>query len=295
MQLILFTGLIATVASLALVAVLPSAGIDYKNATVGFEGIYPQKNICSVITVMLLTPAFFYRFTGSSASVKRIGYFVLLIALIIGTRARTGWIVLALVVLFIVLSKFLHRLRPLERVLVTAFLPAVGLLASYLIYDSRFAILKFLGKDPSLSGRTGIWAVMFLAIVKRPLTGFGYAAFWTVTNPEAHRLALAAADPGLNNAENGILQLWLEIGLIGVLILGYLLFRTTKNAITCFRSDTPNYALWYMSILFITLLGLGDGSKFMVPTSIEWVLYILCDIGLAREAQRVRSARTTWA
>ena len=99
-------------------------------------------------------------------------------------------------------------------------------------------------------------------------------------------------DPGLSNAENGVLQIWLELGLVGVLILLATLFRTCKNAVACFRSNTPDYAIWYMSILFINMLALVDGNKFLLWTSIEWVMYIMADIGLATEARRVRATRT---
>ena len=155
-----------------------TAGIDYKNSTVGIEGIFPQKNICAVVTVELLTAGFCYPFRGKMGPLKRLAFIVLLVSLILATLARTGWILLILVVGFIVLLKGLHRLRPLERFTVAWFLPAVGAVLIGLVYVNSAAILHLLGKDPTLSGRTGIWSVVFLAIVKRPLVGFGWGAFW---------------------------------------------------------------------------------------------------------------------
>jgi O-antigen ligase len=206
--------------------------------------------------------------------------------------ARTGWIMYVAVVGFIALLNGLHRLRPLERFTVTWFLPALGVALGWLVYANSAPILRLLGKDPTLSGRTGIWRVVFLAIVKRPLAGFGYGAFWVANAPEATRLAVAAGDAHLNNAENGVLQLWLELGLIGVLILLFVLFRSCRNAFICYRSNTPNYAIWYMSILFITMLSLVDGNKFMLWTQLEWVMFVMADVGLANEARRVRSTAT---
>lgn len=295
LQIFLLLGLTTTVLSFVLVAAMPSAGIDYKNSSIGIEGLYPQKNICAVTTVSFMLAAFFYKFEGLGRGLKRAGYVLLLLALVIGTTARTGWIVLLVLVLFVLLLKFLHRLRPLERVLVTLFTPLASLLSGWAVYANLDSILRFLGKDPTLSGRTTIWSVVFLSIVRRPLTGFGYSAFWTVKNPEAMRLSIAAGDPKLNNAENGVLQMCLELGLVGVAILGVVLFRSCKNALTCFGSDTPNYARWYMAIVFLTLLSLVDGGKFMLPTGIEWVMFIVADVGLANEARRVRSAQRSWA
>jgi exopolysaccharide production protein ExoQ len=281
--------------SFALIVGLPSAGVDHKNTTVGFQGIYPHKGICAFLTLGFLPAAFFYKFQGVAAKLKRSMYILLLATLTIGTMARTAWFMLALILGFMALVKYLYKLKPVERVLVTAFLPAFIAVGSLVVYLNEAVILKALGKDPTFSGRTAIWAVAFLAIIKQPIIGFGYSAFWSVNNPEAFRLALAAGDPHLSNAENGVLQMWLELGLVGVLLVMFMLVRTTRNALACLKSDTPNYALWYMTILFITLLSLIDGDKFMLPTALEWVMFIMADIGLANEARRVRATRTAWA
>jgi O-antigen ligase len=289
MQLFVFAGMMTTMLSYLTIVVLPRAGVDHKNSTTGLQGIFPQKNVCAVITIELLTVGFCYAFRGKNAPIKRIAFITLLTLLILGTMARTGWILLILVVGFIALLKGLHRLRPLERFTVTWFLPAASVVVIWLIAQYSAPILHLLGKGATLSGRTGVWQVVFLAIVKRPILGFGYGAFWVAGNPEASRLGQIIGDPGLNNAENGVLQIWLELGIIGVAMLFAMLFRTTKNAIACFRSNTPNYAIWYMSILFITLLALIDGSKFMLWGSIDWMMYIMADIGLATEARRVKA------
>ena len=293
MQLFVFTGFMTTILSYVTIVLLPRAGVDHKNTTTGLEGIFPQKNICAVITIQLLAVGFCYAFRGKNAPLKKIAFFVLLVTLIIGTMARTGWILLLLVTAFILVLKGLHRLRPLERFAVTWFLPATCLAIGWMVYSNSAFLLKLIGKGATLSGRTGVWSVVFLAIVKRPWVGFGYGAFWLPTNPEAHRLGLIIGDPGLNNAENGVLQLWLELGLIGVLFLFYTLFRSCKHAVQCFRSNTPNYAIWYMSMIFITMLALVDGSKFIQWSSIDYLMYVMADIGLANEARRLRAAQAT--
>ena len=294
LQVILLGGLVTTLVSYALLAVWPAAAVDHKNAGIGVQGIYPHKNICSIVTLYFLTPAFFYAFQGKLGWLKRAACIVLIAGLSIITMSRTGWIVLLLLIAFVTICKFLHRLAPVERILVTGFLPAVALLGGWLIYLYQSEILRLLGKDPSLSGRTGIWQVVFLSIVKKPLIGFGYYAFWVLSNGEVARLQAAAGDSHLSNAENGVLSLWLEVGLIGIGILFALLYRATKNAVICFRSGMPNYAIWYMSLLFLNLLALGDGDKFMLPNAIEWPFFVLAYVGLANEARRVNSGTKLW-
>jgi exopolysaccharide production protein ExoQ len=294
LQLVLLSGLVAAVVSFVLIIALPSAGIDYKNATVGAEGIYPSKNACSGITILFLLPGFFYHFPGKWGGVKRMTYIGLNLALIVAALARTGWGVLIILVLFILLLRFMHRLRPTERILVAGFTPAAIALGLWLVYANSGPILKFIGKDPTLSGRTVIWAIAPLAIVKSPIVGFGYDAFFTVRNPEAHRLALAAGDPFLGNAENGVLQMLLELGFVGMFVLSWVLVKGTVNAVRCFRSNTPNYALWYIVLIFYTLLTLVDGNKFMFPNAIEWPIFMMAYVGLENEARRIKSLGVAW-
>ena len=289
MQLFLATGLSAVLISFILVVALPRAGIDYKNVTVGAEGIYPSKNACSGITILLLLPAFFYKFPGKWGGVKRAIYIFLNLALIVAALARTGWGVLIILLAFTLLLRFMHRLRPIERILVAGFTPALIALILWLVYVNSGPILKFIGKDPTLSGRTVIWAVAPLAIVKAPILGFGYDAFWTLANPESHRLSLAAGDPSLNNAENGVLGMLLELGAVGMFAVFWVLLQGTVNAFRCFRSNTPNYVLWYIVLLFFNLLSLVDGNKFMVPNAIEWPVFMMAYVGLAEEARRIKS------
>jgi exopolysaccharide production protein ExoQ len=292
LQLFLLAGTVLALVSLAVIIVYPNAGVDHKNATIGWQGIFPHKNICALVMVAFLLPAFIQPFRGKFSTLKRTFYIVLLTVLIAGTTSRTGWIVGALSIAFVYFLKMLRRTRKLERAVILFVVPSVlatliGVVAFY-----KAEILALLGKSSTLSGRTIIWAAVFLSILKRPFLGFGYDAFWIGFKGEAVNLALATGDTGLSNAENGILQLWLEIGLVGVLLLSLLLLRTCRNAIICFRSDSPGYVIWYISLLFITLLALVDGDKFMFPHAIEWTMYVLADAGLAMEAKRILATST---
>jgi exopolysaccharide production protein ExoQ len=289
LQIILLTGIIATLASFVVLGVMPKAGIDYKNHMIGVEGIYPHKNICGAITVLFMLPAFFYRFKGKSGGLKRALYLLVTAALVAISGSRTGWLLLAACLCFIFLVKALRRLQKIERLLVVMLVPGLVATVCWLIYMFRMQLLHLLGKNSSLSGRTEIWHAVFLSILKRPMLGFGYDAFWIGFKGEAIHLALASGAPNLANAENGVFQLWLEVGLIGVLLLLAMLFQGARNAVKCFRSDIPNYALWYMSMLFVEVMALVDGQRYMIPHSIEWTFLVLTNAGLAMEARRVQT------
>jgi len=82
------------------------------------------------------------------------------------------------------------------------------------------------GKDPTLTDRTKIWAIL-LGMHTNPLLGTGYQSFWL-----GPRLAYVWNFGGLghiNEAHNGYLQVYLDLGLIGVaLLIGFLIASYTS-------------------------------------------------------------------
>lgn len=76
---------------------------------------------------------------------------------------------------------------------------------------------------------------------------------------------------------------------MGVAIFLYTLFQACRNALTCLRFDAPNYVKWYAAIIFLEILALVDGGKFMFPNSLDWILYVVACLGLAIRAEKLRA------
>jgi exopolysaccharide production protein ExoQ len=95
----------------------------------------------------------------------------------------------------------------------------------FLILDLGFAmggsLAQAVGKDPTLTDRTKIWAFLF-GMHTNPIIGTGYQSFWL-----GSRLKYFWDNAGLgplNEAHNGYLEVYLELGLIGVILLvGFLI------------------------------------------------------------------------
>lgn len=81
-------------------------------------------------------------------------------------------------------------------------------------------LAQAVGKDPTLTDRTKIWAVV-LGIHTDPLLGTGYESFWL--GPRLQRVWQSGLG-GINEAHNGYLQVYLNLGMIGVvLLIGFLI------------------------------------------------------------------------
>jgi len=284
MNLLILTGIVALFASIAVVAGYPRAGIDHKTAMGGWQGIFPHKNVAAMEILLMMIPAFYVK----GRPMLRIGYIVLCTAFIVLTTSRTGWLLYAILITTTWLLPRLARINSRDRILVFLLLTITICVLTALIFTFLPDILRMMGKDPTMTGRTIIWKAVWDSARKRLLLGYGYFGFWIGFKGEAINTALAANDISLGNAENGVLQLLLELGAVGVVLLFLALARTCRNAVTAFRTHAPGYVHFYITMLVFTLLSLVDGTKFLFPHALYWILYLVADLGLAAEARSVR-------
>jgi len=185
--------------------------------------------------------------------------------------------------------KLTHRLPNGERMLliVATILVVTSLTVVLVAYYREIALT--LGKDPTLTGRTLIWAACWEAIKRRPLLGLGYRAFWLALRGEAFNIAASIGQPNLGNSENGVLETWLELGIGGVTVLVITMFQSLRKAVRVFgQRIIPLVAGWYIMVVFWNLLTFVNGGKFMPPHSFGWPLFVIAYIGLDRELKAKR-------
>jgi exopolysaccharide production protein ExoQ len=115
-------------------------------------------------------------------------------------------------------------LRFVERRLIGTYLICAGifLVLAQSMFDVWGSFLQFLGKDQTLTDRTGVWHDA-LQIHINPLLGAGFESFWL-----GDRLKIMwdkwAWHP--NQAHNGYIETYLNLGLIGLFLLVALLIAT---------------------------------------------------------------------
>jgi O-antigen ligase len=82
--------------------------------------------------------------------------------------------------------------------------------------DLSGAVLRLLGRDATLTGRTDIWKAV-LSFHTNPLIGTGYESFWL--GGRIDRVATILGYKGIAEAHNGYLQIYLDLGWIGLGLL----------------------------------------------------------------------------
>lgn len=282
----LLLGALCLVSSVFLALLVPRLGIDHTDGSGAWRGMYAQKNMCSMVTEFLLLPALYVRPTHRLTSVLLIAYVAVSVLLVLETQSTSGRIILAVLAVYFTFTRLTSRLVWRQRLglSIGVALLAVAMAAFCISYSGEIA--RALGKDPSLTGRTEIWQSVIASIAKRPLTGYGYRAFWRGYDGESANIALAT-HWAVPSAHNGILEIWLNLGGIGVLLVTLTAMRAARDALTCLRTRVRGLE-WYVSILFMTFVINVDEAELVNPYGLLWLLYVVACVGLLLNAAGIR-------
>jgi exopolysaccharide production protein ExoQ len=110
------------------------------------------------------------------------------------------------------------------------------------------AVTAMLGRDSKLTGRTDLWDAV-LPMNPNFLLGAGYESFWL---GDRLRVLWAAFWWGPNQAHNGYLEIYLNLGLVGLLLVGAFLLTSYQRIWR--PTNTVDFASFSAAIWTIMLL-----------------------------------------
>jgi O-antigen ligase len=137
-----------------------------------------------------------------------------------------------------------------------------------------------LGRQSNLSGRTDIWAALIPA-AGNPIVGTGFESFWISPNVVGFAQTLKAEGwwhpEGLNEAHDGYLEIYLNLGLIGVGMIGAILINGYKRAIAGFRRSPSISGLMLAYIICSAFYCITEAG--FRSLALMWVFLLLAIIG----------------
>ncbi len=203
----------------------------------------------------------------------------------------SGAIINCLTVFSIIPIYSMFRWRYLVMIPAVIATVAIGSSVSLWFSANANSIFGLIGKDATLTGRTDMWPYIIDMIAKEPWLGYGYSAFWNDWNSPGATIWYAAkwAAP---NAHNGLLDLWLDLGLVGVLVFGTGLVIVIVRGLRWFRTDRSWSSFWpILCPIYITLSNVSE-SFFFNFNDLFWVLYVSVAFSLARVSSQPQKILT---
>jgi O-antigen ligase len=146
----------------------------------------------------------------------------------------------------------------------------IGVCLSILFLGLGTGALETIGRNSTLTDRTSIWA-MVLGMGTNPLLGTGFESFWL--GPRMERM-WNAYSWGPGEAHNGYIEIYLNLGWIGVVLLGGVIVTGYQTVLAAFRRKLPTWNLVLAYFVVGAVYNFTEAAFFrmMAPA---WILFLL--------------------
>lgn len=129
-----------------------------------------------------------------------------------------------------------------------------------------------MGRDMTLTGRTDIWRDVFDVASRSPIVGTGYGGFWI--GRQANIPWTMSLTWTLAQAHNGYVDVYLQLGFVGLFILFAVFISVIPKIIFAFQLDFE-YARFRMTFFLLILFVNITESTFMRADHNMWFLFLL--------------------
>ena len=198
------------------------------------------------------------------------------------TRPATGAVALIVAVISLGFALWARRAKADHR-MPMYFIGAALLGATVLVtFVFRDRVLGLFGKSGTLTGRTETWEKVAALAAEHPVVGWGWVSYWA---PWVEPFSSLDEQAGVTvmHAHNAWLDVWFQLGVVGLVLFGLLVFVTTWRV--WFRAvDQPRRgpgaplpyatsALWPFLIMMALLVQSLTESRILVEGG--WLLLVL--------------------
>jgi exopolysaccharide production protein ExoQ len=272
LQLVAWALFLGAALSLVLVMLYPGSTIHHDALAGSWMGSFGHKNqlgrmmALGVVVFALLMierggKTSWFTWTG-------LGFCSFLLAM---SQSRASWITTIILLMFILMLRFLRGAR-LPMSLRVGSLMTLGFVV--IMAGTHFLVvgLEALGRDLTFSGRTSIWTYAIIAGMDHPMLGAGYRVFWT---PEGANYVYARIWATVGNGHNGYLDIWLELGFVGLSLFLLMFLTGIKRAYSRLIRSNDIVGLFYPLILIYAFVYSWSEKFLLEQSELIWVLIMI--------------------
>jgi exopolysaccharide production protein ExoQ len=182
-------------------------------------------------------------------------------------------LIIACVVVLAAHSKTFQRKSRLLLVTVPCVFLLYVLLAFGLGLKGDFA--QVVGRDATLSGRTQIWDIV-LSQHTNPLLGAGYETFWM--GPRLERI-WAGGQGHLNESHNAFLEVYLNLGYLGLALVLWFVVAFYRNICRKFR---PFSGIGSLALAIWTAFLFHSCTEADFRSGLMWLIFVLAALAVSQ-------------
>ena len=178
-------------------------------------------------------------------------------------------------------------LRPL---VVIALAPLAAAFAIAIMFEPNL-FHAISGRDATLTGRTQLWAWVWQVTQEEPFFGHGLQEFWNSGAPIVGQI-WAAIGWQAPNAHNGFLEVALEMGAAGVLLVAMILVEALVRSLGLIRSPTTiNQMGASLIILAGVIIQSGSEAVLFRQEDIDWFMVVMISFAAATTVKALDTSR----
>lgn len=277
-RMLMNTCLVMAIGSLIMVFAFPRIGVHQMDNAGLWRGLWYEKNQMGLVMVVgavssaAVLAADHLAGNGRKPWVPLLA-FGLTTLLVMATQSKTSLLCWLLGVGMIGFWWLLKQGGAAITIVAVWFAVVTSSLAAWLWNTDSAAILQALGKDPSLTGRTLIWEALMRRVAERPMTGYGFSAFWGVDSIPAREIRLETQWP-VPSAHNGWIDLLVQLGWPGAIFVGAVMLVSAILAIVRLNGMGAREGYWSIAYLTVfTALSLSE-SVLLTHANLPWILML---------------------
>jgi O-antigen ligase len=274
-----------SIGCLLCVMLFPAYGIGYlktnDNMVHGeWNGVFVAKNrLGAVVGLSALIDSYFVMSKWETAFWYGL-YFILLIKS--DSMTPVGALIATYVVLH--LYRWLRARYHLSDRAITIIIGAILIpITSLGLWTGLFQ--EALGKDSSLSGRATIWRLSAPLIFEHPILGFGYDGLFRGASDEFYTISSQMNWP-VPAAHNGYLEIALDLGLAGTILMLWFLAQSSAAALRRVRTvDGPAVSFPLALVVYFLVSNIAEGT--ILSSTIMWTVVVATVLDILPAHRRV--------
>lgn len=239
---------IGLIGSFLFAIIIPAYGIMPSG---NWRGIYPHKN--GLGQTMFMSFLTFYFLAISAKQYRTICKICCLLSVVIILLAHSATSLISVMFIFTTAQAIkLVSFKSKQQVLAMLLLLILISLSLFLLIINFNTILNVYDRDITLTGRTPLWADLWGFIQQKPWLGYGFGTFFSSGHRETDLIwKVHTWIPP--HAHNGFIQIWLDIGLIGLVVFSINYFGCLFTALVQYLLSKNLKMLWIFLLLLYTI------------------------------------------
>jgi exopolysaccharide production protein ExoQ len=261
----------ALILSVVTVVVMPQYGIASGATEGAWRGVFFHKNLLGKAAALAFL-VYVALWIGDGQKCRYAAGSILAALLIVMADSKSALLVTGATVTLVPFI-FSLRHRAAHTIPIISMAIVVAIATGLLITSSAETTLELLGREATLTGRVPLWRGIIDAGLPHAWLGTGYSAFWVEQSiGVAHVQDMAGWRA--RGSHSGFLDLWLELGLVGIAMVVIMSAHAVRRSVASLRRSQQFLdAFPAILIIFLLLYGITEGG-ILKQNNLYWLMFV---------------------